>query len=56
MRENTRLELMFPSVHGKKIADFEGGVVSYDAGLLLLREAERKTGIIGRLKITLVNI
>jgi hypothetical protein len=50
MRENNQLELLFPSVHGKKItADFEGGVVSSDAGLLFLREAERKTDIIGRL-------
>lgn len=50
MRENNQLELEFPSVRGKKISvDFEGGVVSSDAGLLLLREAERRTGIIGGL-------
>lgn len=40
----------FPSVHGKKVvADFEGGVVTSDAGLLLLRETERSIGIISRL-------
>lgn len=50
MEENTQLELEFPSVRGKKIvADFEGGVVTSDAGLLLLRETERRVGIIRRL-------
>jgi hypothetical protein len=50
MEENTRLELEFPSVKGKRVvADFDGGVVTSDAGLLLLRETERKVGIIRRL-------
>jgi hypothetical protein len=50
MRENNQLELEFPSVHGKKVvADFAGGVVTSDAGLLLLRETERSVGIISRL-------
>jgi len=50
MEENTQLELGFPSVCGKKVvADFEGGVVTSDAGLLLLRETERKAGILRRL-------
>lgn len=50
MRENNQLELEFPSVHGKKlVADFEGGVVTSDAGLLLLRETERSVGVISRL-------
>jgi len=50
MKENNQLEMEFPSVHGKKIiADFEGGVVTSDAGLLLLRETERDIGIIRRL-------
>jgi hypothetical protein len=50
MIENSQLELEFPSVSGKKIfADFEGGVVTSDAGLLLLRETERTVGIIDRL-------
>ena len=50
MNENNQLELAFPSIHGKKItADFKGGVVSSDAGLILLRETERRASIIGRL-------
>jgi Transposase DDE domain group 1 len=50
MIENNQLEMVFPSVHGKKIiADFEGGVVTSDAGLLFLRETERDIGIISRL-------
>jgi hypothetical protein len=49
MTENTQLELEFPSVVGKKVtADFEGGVVTSDAGLLLLREVEQNVGIIRR--------
>jgi hypothetical protein len=50
MTENNQLALKFPSVRGKKIfADFEGGVVTSDAGLLLLRETERMVGITDRL-------
>jgi hypothetical protein len=50
MEENTELELEFPSACGKKVvADFEGGVVTSDAGLLFLRETERKIGIVRRL-------
>ncbi|MBN1308039.1 MAG: transposase [Chitinispirillaceae bacterium] len=50
MKENYQLELAFPSFHGKKITDdFEGSDVSSDAGLALLREVERRVGIIGRL-------
>jgi hypothetical protein len=50
MEENNQLELEFPSVRGKKVvADFEGGVVTTDAGVLLLRETERNVGIIRRL-------
>jgi len=50
MKENTRLELEFPVIRGKKvIADFEGGIVTSDAGLLFLRETERRVGIIRRL-------
>jgi hypothetical protein len=50
MEENTRLELEFPGVKGKRVvADFDGGVVTSDAGLLLLRETERKVGIIRRM-------
>lgn len=45
-----------PSVRGKKItADFEGGIVTSDAGLLLLRETERKIGIINRLALSVTD-
>ena len=50
MRENNQLELAFPTVRGKNVTiDFDGGVVTSDAGLLLLRETERQAGIIDRL-------
>jgi hypothetical protein len=50
MEENTIVEFAFPSVCRKKVAvDFEGGVVTSDAGLLFLRETERTVGIIDRL-------
>lgn len=50
MKENNQLALEFPSVCGKKVVvDFEGGMTSSDAGLLLLRETERRVGIISRL-------
>ena len=49
MIENSQLELDFPGVRGKKVTmDFNGGVVTSDAGLLL-REAERRIGIIDRI-------
>jgi len=42
--------LLFKDISGKKIqADFEGGEVSSDAGLLFLREVERGNGIIRRI-------
>lgn len=50
MKENTQLDLEFPSVAGKKvIMDFDGGAVTSDAGLLVLRETERRIGIIRRI-------
>jgi len=40
----------FPRVAGRSIvADFEGGVVTSDAGVLFLRQTESRVGIIGRL-------
>jgi hypothetical protein len=52
MKENNQSELQFPIAGGKKVvADFEGGTTSSDAGFLLLRETERKVGIINRLTI-----
>ena len=42
--------LLFTSVSGKKVeADFEGGVVTSDSGVLLVREIDRKLGVIDSL-------
>jgi hypothetical protein len=38
-----------PSAAGKLTVDFDGGTQSSDAGLLLLREAERRLGVCRRL-------
>jgi len=49
MTEFTKQLLLFKDISGKKIeADFDGGEVSSDAGLLFLRETEAKHGIIRR--------
>src|ERR1043166_4175080 len=50
MTDDIALPFDLPSVHRKKLTvDFEGGNQSSDAGLLLLREAERKLGVCRRL-------
>ena len=50
MTYDTLLPFDLPSVHRKKLTvDFAGGNQSSDAGLLLLRQAERKFGVCGRL-------
>src|SRR5215831_4465594 len=50
MIDATPLPFDLPSVRRKKLTvDFEGGNQSSDAGLLLLREAERKLGVCRRL-------
>jgi hypothetical protein len=50
MTEDTLLPFDLPAVPRKKLTvDFEGGNESSDAGLLLLREAERKLGVCRRL-------
>jgi hypothetical protein len=50
MIDATPLPFDLPSVRGKKLTvDFEGGSQSSDAGLLLLRQAERKLGVCRRL-------
>jgi hypothetical protein len=50
MTDATLLPFDLPSVRRKKLTvDFDGGNQSSDAGLLLLREAERKLGVCGRL-------
>jgi hypothetical protein len=50
MTDDTPLPFDLPAVHRKKLTvDFDGGTQSSDAGLLLLREAERKLGMCRRL-------
>ncbi len=50
MTECTSKSLQFSSLSRKKIlADFEGGHLSSDGGALLLREANRRTGLIDAL-------
>ena len=50
MTDATPLPFDLPSVRRKKLTvDFDGGNQSSDGGLLLLRHAERKLGVCGRL-------
>jgi Transposase DDE domain group 1 len=50
MTDDKPLPFDLPAVHRKKLTvDFDGGNQSSDAGLLLLREAERKLGVCRRL-------
>jgi len=50
MTKFTKQLLLFKDISGKKVeADFDGGEVSSDAGLLFLRETEAKHGIIRRM-------
>ena len=50
MADNMPASLDLPSVRRKKLtASFDGGQLSSDGGLLLLREAERRLGLAGRL-------
>ena len=50
MNTDTPLPFDLPAVRRKKLTvDFDGGNQSSDAGLLLLREAERKLGVCRRL-------
>jgi hypothetical protein len=50
MTDDTLLPFDLPAVDRKKLTvDFSGGTQSSDAGLLLLREAERKLGVCRRL-------
>jgi len=47
MRKSTKQSLQFKAVSGKQIfADFSGGELTSDAGLLFLREIESNIGII----------
>ena len=46
MTEDTLLPFDLPAVSRKKVtADFAGGLISSDGGLLLLRAAERRPGL-----------
>ena len=50
MTEDTLLPFDLPAVQRKKVtADFAGGSISSDGGLVLLREAERRLGLAGAL-------
>jgi hypothetical protein len=54
MTDDTSLPFDLPSVRRKKLTvDFDGGNQSSDAGLLLLRQAERKLGVCRRLAETM---
>ena len=47
MTKYTQTELLFDNISGKKVsADFEGGAMSSDGGVLLLRQIEKRTGVI----------
>ena len=49
MSENSVKKIGFSSAKGRKVeAAFDGGSVSTDGGLLLMREVDRKLGLIGR--------
>lgn len=51
---DTKQLLLFKDICGKKVeADFDGGEVSSDAGVLFLREVERRIGIIRRIAAVL---
>ena len=50
MEENKQLSLQFASISGKKVtADFTGGEVTSDVGVMVMRETANKIGIIEQL-------
>jgi len=50
MKDCTKQLLLFKGISGKKIeADFNGGEISSDAGLLFLREVEERIGLISKM-------
>ena len=50
MEQNSHLAFALPAVARKKVSvGFDGGQMSSDAGVLLLREVERRLGIAARL-------
>ena len=49
MEQDSQTVLSFANLHSKKVeADFDGGTLTSDAGALLLREVDRRTGIVDR--------
>ena len=49
MEQDNQMDLSFANLKGKKVqAQFDGGTVTSDAGALLLREVDRRTGIVDR--------
>ena len=57
MTQNTQLSLEFKTISGKKVtADFTGGDVTSDAGVLVLREIAGKIGIIEQLTDAITDI
>jgi len=56
MREDTQLSLEFKMISGKRVtADFSGGEVTSDAGVLVLSEVTDKIGIIDQLAEAIVD-
>lgn len=56
MRENTQIALEFQGISGKRVtADFSGGDVTSDAGVLVLREIVEHTGFIDHLAEAIVD-
>ena len=56
MTEDVLLPFDLPAVRRKKvIADFEGGLISSDGGLVLLREAERRLGLAETAAVTVLS-
>lgn len=50
MKKYTQTELFFDNISGKKLsADFEGEAMSTDGSVLLLRQIEKRTGVIAAL-------
>ena len=50
MTNRSREQLSFPVCQGRRVeAAFDGGAVTSDAGVLLLRQADRKLGLLARL-------
>ena len=48
--ETSQITLSFANISGKKIeADFDGGTTTSDGGMLLLRQADARTGIVDRI-------